>query len=230
MTSAPSLPTESRALGWYLAAEVGQLAGVSGDRVGQWARRGYIDSSLSRKVPRVYSYQDVAEAMVVHELLDRGVRHREILHAIENLRSEWGAWPLLTAPLATTDLRRLTGAKSAEFLLLMTSGSQLDAGHRAGGQAMLHLPLGLRWVSDLLRRGGWAMKSLPEVRNIEVDPERLSGRPTIRNRRVPADKVARIASSASGRLTLESDYKLTRRQIDDAVAWYRVVSQFEAAA
>lgn len=57
--------------GYYLAHEVGWLAGVSGDRIGQWARRGYIRSSVSSVVPRVYSFQDVAEAMVVHELLLR---------------------------------------------------------------------------------------------------------------------------------------------------------------
>lgn len=222
--------TERKPLGWYLAGEVGQLAGVSGDRIGQWARRGYIQSSVSRTVPRVYSYQDVAEAIVVHELLDRGVRHRQILNAIQNLRSQWGEWPLLTAPLATTEMKRVTGAKSSEFLLLITEAGHLDAAHRAGTQVMLSLPIGLRWVSDLLRRGGWALKSMPEVKSIEVDPDRLSGRPTIRHRRIPADKVARIATTRSGRQVLESDYKLSRRQIDDAVKWYRAVSRYEAAA
>ncbi len=222
--------TERRPLGWYLAGEVGQLAGVSGDRIGQWARRGYIESSVSRTVPRVYSYQDVAQAMVVHELLDRGVRHREILQAIQNLRSQWGEWPLVTAPLATTEIKRVTGAKSTEFIVLITKAGHLDVAHRAGTQVMLSLPLGLRWASDLLRRGGWALKNMPEVKSIEVDPERLSGRPTIRHRRIPADKVARIATTKMGRQILESDYKLTRRQIDDAVKWYRVVSRYETAA
>ena len=62
---------DMKPLGYYLAHEVGWLAGVSGDRIGQWARRGYIRSSVSSVVPLVYSYQDVAEAMVVHELIRR---------------------------------------------------------------------------------------------------------------------------------------------------------------
>jgi hypothetical protein len=51
--------------GWYLAREVGLLAGVSGEKVGQWARYGYIRSSWSSTIPRVYSFQDVAEAIAV---------------------------------------------------------------------------------------------------------------------------------------------------------------------
>ena len=64
--------------GHYLAWEAGQLAGASGNAIGQWARRGYIRASQSTKVPKVYSYQDVAEAMVVHDLLERMISHREI--------------------------------------------------------------------------------------------------------------------------------------------------------
>jgi hypothetical protein len=71
--------------GRYLAWEAGQLAGVSGPKMGQWARRGYIRSSVSSRAPRVYSFQDVAEAMVVHELLERQVVHREIREAINQL-------------------------------------------------------------------------------------------------------------------------------------------------
>jgi len=65
---------------------------------------------------------------------------------------------------------------------------------------------------------------------MDIEPDRLSGRPTIRNRRIPAEKVARIAETQTGRQSLESDYKLTHRQIADAVKWYEAVSRFETAA
>lgn len=87
--------------GRYLAHEVGLLAGVPGHTIGQWARRGYIKSSVSQDRPRIYSYQDVAEAMVVHDLLTRAVPHREIRTAIDSLH-EYGDWPLTHAPLATS--------------------------------------------------------------------------------------------------------------------------------
>ena len=69
--------------GRLLAGEVGELAGVSGTTIGQWARRGYIRSSQSAGEPRVYSVEDVAEAAIVCELLERGVTHAEVRSAIE---------------------------------------------------------------------------------------------------------------------------------------------------
>jgi DNA-binding transcriptional MerR regulator len=84
---------------------VGQLAGVSGNTIGQWARWGYIRSSRSEGEPRVYSVEDVAEAAIVHALLDRGVKHAEVRRVIAQL-GEYGDWPLSEAPLATTEERR----------------------------------------------------------------------------------------------------------------------------
>jgi DNA-binding transcriptional MerR regulator len=87
--------------GHFLAAEVGELAGVSGTTIGQWARWGYIPSSVSGAEPHVYSVEDVAEAAMVGELLDRGVSHADVRRAIERLREEYGKWPLSEAPLGT---------------------------------------------------------------------------------------------------------------------------------
>ena len=97
-----------RAHGHFLAAEVGELAGVSGTTIGQWARWGYIRSSGSDGEPRVYSLEDVLEATIVGELLRRGVPHAEIRRAIERLGEEYGDWPLSQAPLGTTDARGRT--------------------------------------------------------------------------------------------------------------------------
>jgi DNA-binding transcriptional MerR regulator len=88
--------------GHFLAAEVGDLAGVTGTTIGQWARWGYIRSSVSGADPHVYSVEDVAEASIVGELLGRGVSHSDVRRAIERLREEYGAWPLSEAPLGTT--------------------------------------------------------------------------------------------------------------------------------
>ena len=77
------------------------MAGVSGTTIGQWARWGYIRSSLSQDEPRVYSVEDVAEAAVVRALLERGIRHAEIRRALAHLE-RYGTWPLSQAPLATT--------------------------------------------------------------------------------------------------------------------------------
>ena len=90
-----------RTHGRFLAGEVGELAGVSGTTIGQWARRGYIRSSVSEGEPRVYSVEDIAEAAMVRALLDRGVRHADVRRALARLGA-YGRWPLSDAPLATT--------------------------------------------------------------------------------------------------------------------------------
>ncbi len=220
---------QERPLGWYLAREVGWLAGVSGDRVGQWARRGYVRSSRSGVAPRVYSFEDVAEAMVVHELLDRGVPHREILQTIKNLRDTHGHWPLTTAPLSTSDLHRNLKDKG-EFLVLERDGEQVDIGRGEGAETFLPSLWSLRAVTALLRNGGWVLREHPDIRHIEVDPLRLGGTPTIRDRRVPAEKVAMLAQSRPGLKALREDYELTTDEIADARTWYRAVSALEAAA
>jgi DNA-binding transcriptional MerR regulator len=88
--------------GHFLAAEVGELAGVSGTTIGQWARWGYIPASVSVDEPHVYSLEDVVEAAIVAELIGRGVSHADVRRAIDRLRGEYGEWPLSDAPLGTT--------------------------------------------------------------------------------------------------------------------------------
>jgi MerR HTH family regulatory protein len=87
--------------GSFLAGEVGELAGVSGNTIGQWARRGLIRSSQSDGEPRRYAVEDIAEATVVAELLERGVRHLDVHRASERLAPRFGPWPLSDAPLGT---------------------------------------------------------------------------------------------------------------------------------
>ena len=207
-------------LGHYLAHEVGRLAGVSGQTIGQWARRGYIRSSQSGEIPRVYSYQDVAEAMVVHELLDRGMTHAQIRRTIASIRERWGdEWPLTNAPLYTSSGHVSVEADEAHY----------DVGER-GWQQFTPDENDLRRIASQLHRGGWAARELPKLEHIEVDPERLSGRPVIRGTRVPAELVAELAEKPDGRQELRDGYEVEDEEIDDALEWWRVVRTYEEAA
>src|ERR671916_1187542 len=91
----------TRVHGHLLAGEAGEVVGVSGTTIGQWARHGYIRPSQSAELPHVYSVEDVGEAAIVATLIQRGVRHADVRRAIERLRS-YGEWPLSQARLATT--------------------------------------------------------------------------------------------------------------------------------
>jgi hypothetical protein len=89
--------------GEFLAGAVGEIAGVSGTTIGQWARWGYIRASHSGGDPHVYAFEDVVEALMVKALLDRGVSRPMIRRAIAQLGSSYGDWPLTEASLATAD-------------------------------------------------------------------------------------------------------------------------------
>ena len=92
-----------RAHGEFLAGAVGDIAGVSGTTIGQWARWGYIRASHSDGDPHVYAFEDVLEALMVKALLDRGVSRPMIRRAIAQLGSSYGDWPLSEARLATAE-------------------------------------------------------------------------------------------------------------------------------
>jgi len=218
--------------GHYFAQEAGGLAGVSGNKIGQWARRGYIRASQSSEIPLVYAYQDIAEAMVVHELEVLGVSHKEILETTEVLRVGDGLnWPLLRADLAVTikkdiNPRREGSTKEPEAWLLVERDGRYVRPSKSKTQGLLNVDV--RQVTRDLQRGGWAVRDLPDLEHVEVNPDRLSGRPTIRGRRVPADDVAQ-ATLSRGRDEIREAYDLSDAQIDDAVRWWTRVQEYEAA-
>ncbi|HEY6886778.1 helix-turn-helix domain-containing protein [Solirubrobacter ginsenosidimutans] len=105
-----------RAHGSFLAGEVGELAGVSGNTIGQWARWGYIRASQSSGDPHVYSVEDVTEAAMVHTLLERGVSHLQVRRAISHLAS-YGKWPLSEASLAVAGGKLVLREEGGAFAL-----------------------------------------------------------------------------------------------------------------
>lgn len=214
--------------GHYLASEVGQLAGKSGETIGQWARYGYIRASQSQSgaYPQVYSYQDVAEAIVVHDLLEKHVPLKALRPIIEALREEAGHdWPLQHSELETV------GGADEEIpvaaLLVRHGGDRYELGPH-GWQQVEGAVINPRRVGAELSRGGWAVRELPDLQHIEVDPERLSGRPSIRGRRVAAQEVAEIAEEPQGIEDLMEGYNLQLDEIDDARRWWDVVTRLTA--
>jgi uncharacterized protein (DUF433 family) len=142
----------------YLAHDAARLAGVPGDRIGQWARWGHIAASVSAGDPHVYAWEDVAEALAVHELLERGVRLPVIRAAVERLGGA-AAHPLAAAGPTAVGLLPLNGDPAAAELL------------RRGGWPSLRL--GLRHVEvDPARMGG-----RPCVRGTRIPVEDVAAAP-----------------------------------------------------
>lgn len=217
--------------GHYLAAEVGRLAGVSGNKIGQWARRGYIRSSQSEDTPRIYSYQDVAEAMFVHELELMHVPHKEIRGTIQSLRKEHGySWPLSNADLLVTVAPDSADGKPTPAHVLVRGDVRFVRPARSMDAGLLTMEVDTVAIDGALRRGGWITRELPDLEHIEIHPDRLSGRPTIRDRRVPAEDIARLALESENWDEIRDGYDLTNDQIRDAVRWWQRVEEYSAAA
>jgi len=127
----------ARPHGEFRAADVGEMAGVSGTTVGQWARRGLIRSSQRDAEPRLYSVEDVAEAAMVRALLDAGASHGEIHRAIRRLP---GRWPLSKADLAVmVDGRIARRNDDGEIEVLAARGWQFVANGPPPRDIRLHL-------------------------------------------------------------------------------------------
>lgn len=168
----------------------------------------------------MYSYQDVAEAMIVHELRDRKVPYSRIKETIRTLRDSSGnSWPLTHARLGTVGTRVVTEADDVYF----------DVSDIPWHGLAIERDDVVR-IAGELRRGGWAARELPTLEHIEVDPDRLSGRPVVRGTRVPAELVAELAEEPDGRDELREGYGVDDEQIDDAVEWWRAVRRYDQAA
>jgi uncharacterized protein (DUF433 family) len=226
MTAIAEMPPR----GHYLAYEVGALAGVSGVTIGSWARYGLIDSSQGEGRPRVYAYQDIASAMVVHDLLERGAKRADIRWLVGDRKAVGGVrWPLLRSELFTYPTGRPDGRPTAE--LVFRDGSTYFSRYGAAGDQLAGRaldPVQLEQVTDLLNSGGWVARRLG-VTSIEVDPDRLSGRPTIRGQRLPVEKVAQLAATPGGRTTLREDYGLSKKEISDAARWWDAIEALRVA-
>ena len=218
-----------RPRGHYLAEEAGRLAGVSGTTIGQWARRGYIRSSRSSGRSRVYCFQDIAEAMVVHELVARGVTLRAVKAAADRLRDRRATnWPLQQSRLLVPGTAGAGPSRPRRSRAIVVDDQEGQTDLVSGHPVLAALDLE-QLVSDL-GRGGWAAREIPTLRHIEVDPDRLSGRPVIRGKRVPAELAARMAETPQGADLLMHDYGLSRDEIEDARRWWHAVVRYEQVA
>lgn len=202
-------------LGVYLPRRAGALAGVSGNSIGQWARYGLVTPTVYEGQPaNLYSYFDVAEAIVVRWLLDQGFDHADIRSALDDVKHEYPRWPLLNAPLG---VGRQTLEDRGALVRRASADVYVDVTGRAPGQIVIQPEL-LDFARDMLAHGGWLANAL-DLQRIEVQPQKLGGQPSLRGRRWAVDHVARLASDDDGRELLIETYGLDPVEVDESVAW-----------
>jgi uncharacterized protein (DUF433 family)/DNA-binding transcriptional MerR regulator len=202
-------------LGVFSPRRAGALAGVSGDQIGQWARYGLIRPTLYEGRPaNRYAFYDVAEAIVVHWLRERGFSNDEIHSAIQAAGDGARRWPLLEAPLGVA---HHTIERDRGVIAIRTSEGQYVEIGRPGGQFVLAPEL-FELAGDMLRSGGWLADRLGLSR-IEVDPEKLGGAPSLRGHRWPVERVARLAADPRGRAYLLAEYDLDEQDVEESIQW-----------
>lgn len=204
----------------YAAHRVGALAGVSGYTVGQWARYGLIRPTFHRGLPaHLYSFYDVAEAIVIHWLRDKGFGYDRIHAAVDRARQDHPNWPLLNAPLGVAR-HAVEGDPRGVIVLEFEKGVYVETSRRgaAGDEQIALKPELLDGARNMLRRGGWIADQL-QLKRIEVDPQKLGGAPTLRGRRWPLERVAQVAVDEEGQSLLVEDYGLDVRDIDESLRW-----------
>lgn len=206
------------AIGHYSATDVGRLAGVSPQRIGSWARYGVVPR-ISRK-PSVYSYADAGEAVIARYLIAQGVKPKKVREMVERLREQFGEWPLARAPLEHEGGLVVMRDKDGKVLV--------DVVNHPDNQVEEGTFLSLTQVREALERGGWVAFNTPRP-HIQVDPDRLSGRPTIRDRRVPTAMVAELAEQPNGHALLRTEFGLTEEEIEEAVEYEADVEKAFAA-
>ncbi len=173
VASRPASAERSESLGVFSPRRAGQLAGVGGDRIGQWARHGLIRPTIHEGPPaNRYAFNDVAEAIAVHWLHAQGFGYDDIRLAIRKAGAADRSWPLLQAAVGVAHhgLERDRGV----IALRTTEGQYVEIG-RPGDQTVLEPEL-FDQASDVLRQGGWLARELGLAR-IEVDPQRGSAEP-----------------------------------------------------
>jgi uncharacterized protein (DUF433 family) len=166
----------------------------------------------------VYSYADAGEAVLVRYLIGLGYKPREVREVVEQLRKKFGEWPLASAPLE----------HDGKLLVIKDASGVYISVQRPDHEVIAGTLIDLRAVRAALERGGWV--SVETQREyIEVDPERLSGRPTIKGRRIATETVADLAQRPEGRALLIEDFGLSEDEIEAAVNYEADVTAAVAA-
>lgn len=205
-------------IGYYSTADVARLSGLTPHRVARWARMGIIRHSISSK-PNIYSYADVGEAILAHYLYDQGKKPGKIRELVEYLRKEYGPWPLAVAPIEHDGPLCVVWDK--------TEGVHVSVdipGHKVMEKTLLNL----KEIREALSQGGWVSLKNPRI-HVEVDPDRHSGEPVVKGRRLSTHRVATLAAEPKGRIALRKDYELTEAEIDDAVGYERDIAELVPA-
>jgi uncharacterized protein (DUF433 family) len=155
----------------------------------------------------------------VRELFARGVGGHHLGGVIRELRPRLRRWPLTRGDLATEELiDKASGERVRTLIVEAHGGGYWDFSPRGmqGFEETARQPL--EAMVEVLKTGGWPSRELA-LHRIDIDPERLSGRPSLRGHRLPVEFIADLAGTPNGREEL-AEFDLSEAEIDEAVRWW----------
>lgn len=202
--------------GFYTAAEAARIAHVPRSTLHYWARTGLVPASQRPARPRLFSFEDLRDIVVVEKLRLQGAKTRAVRAAISYVRT-------------ITDVRRLAQA-NLQFdekggLVWYDPDGKVVAPHREGQYVLV--------MSDVFRQLGADPDNpmvLRPLSGIRIDPHVRGGAPVIEGTRIPAQLVAEYLQEDTIDDELLSLYpSLTPEKIEAVRAWERFLDQKGAA-
>lgn len=216
----------------YSLADVDRLVGVPVGTARRWlegySRGGKSYAPVLRDHPieaDVVTWGEMVEARLLAQFRSRDVSVQRLRPAIEQLREEFGRYPLAQArPFLDVEGRELVGVVQERV--------GLDRALRLvvvrNGQSMMTAATE-RFSDALEYEGDAAVRVRPDARTplIVMDPARSFGQPAIRN--VRTETLAEDYRAGTSREDLADLYDLTPQQVDEAIRFELIAGQAQAA-
>lgn len=216
----------------YSYSDVDRLVGLHGGTSRRWlegySRAGRSYEPILREASsgaESVTWGEMVEARLLAEFRSRDVAVQRLRPAIEQLREEFGRYPLaLARPLLDVEGRELVRIvqervgleKSLQLVVVRNGQSMLTAATERFSAALQYV-------------GGEASTIRPDLRTpiVVMDPARAFGQPAVRN--VRTETIASDYRAGSAREELADLYDLTPEQIDDALRFELIVGSDRAA-
>lgn len=216
----------------YSYSDVDRLVGVHSGTAKRWlegySRAGRFYDPILREAPTgsdAVTWGEMVEARLLAEFRSHDVTVQRLRPAIEQLREEFGRYPLaLARPFLEVEGRELVRVVQERVGL----ERRLQLVVVRNGQSMLAAAT-QRFRGAVEYVDGAASSIRPDVRTplVVMDPSRTFGQPAIRN--VRTDALAGDYRAGSSREELADLYDLTPAQVDDALRFELIVGRDRAA-
>ena len=209
----------------YLYAEVDRLIGLPGGTSRRWIngyrRGGKFYAPILRKEPSESEWAtwgEFVETRILAEFRSERVPTARLRAAVEKLRQDYGEYPLAhLRPYLDADARRLMIADGdgddRDWRDLVTGQRILGAGAELMREhARLEVdPTGQEFASEL--------QLDPNFPQIWTHPDRMSGQPTIGQRRIAAATVAGMVEAGEPEESIAELYEISIDSVREAVGY-----------